>query len=61
MALFLDAGKVAARVSDLDLSGLKKVYGIGFSVHTLTATVTRIELARTPEGSSLGFSFSPSF
>jgi outer membrane protein assembly factor BamA len=61
MALFLDAGKVAARASDLDLSGLKKVYGIGFSVHTLTSTVTRIELARTPEGNSLGFSFSPSF
>jgi len=61
MALFLDAGKVAARASDLDLSGLKKVYGIGFSIHTLTSTVTRIELARTPEGNSLGFSFSPSF
>ena len=61
MALFLDAGKVAPRASDLDLSGLKKVYGIGFSIHTLTSTVTRIELARTPEGNSLGFSFSPSF
>jgi AAA family ATP:ADP antiporter len=61
MALFLDAGKVAARASDLDLSGLKKVYGVGFSLHTLTTTITRIEIARTPEGNSLGFSFSPSF
>jgi len=61
MALFLDAGKVAPRASDLDLSGLKKVYGIGFLVHTLTSTITRIEIARTPEGNSLGFSFSPSF
>jgi AAA family ATP:ADP antiporter len=61
MALFLDAGKVAARAADLNLSGLKKSYGIGLSLHTLTATVTRIELARTAEGSRLGFSFSPSF
>ena len=61
MALFLDAGKVAARASDLDLSGLKKTYGIGISLHTLTSTVTRIEVARTAEGNSLGFSFSPSF
>jgi outer membrane protein assembly factor BamA len=61
MALFLDAGKVAARASDLDLSGLTKTYGIGISLHTLTSTVTRIEVARTAEGNSLGFSFSPSF
>jgi outer membrane protein assembly factor BamA len=61
MALFLDAGKVAARAADLNLSGLKKTYGVGVSLHTLTSTVTRIEVARTPEGTSLGFSFSPSF
>ena len=61
MALFLDAGKVAGRAADLDLSRLKKTYGIGLSLHTLTSTVTRIEVARTAEGSSLGFSFSPSF
>jgi AAA family ATP:ADP antiporter len=61
MALFLDAGKVAARAADLDFSGLKKTYGIGISFHTLTSTLTRIEVARTPEGNSLGFSFSPSF
>ena len=61
MSVFLDAGKVASRAADLDLSGLKKVYGIGLSLHTLTSTVTRIEIARTPEGSSLGFSFGPSF
>jgi len=61
MALFLDAGKVESRVKALDFDHLKKTYGIGLTLHTLTSTVTRIELARTPEGTSLGFAFSPSF
>jgi hypothetical protein len=61
MAAFLDAGRVAARAGDLDTAGFRKSYGIGMSLHTLTSTVARIELARTAEGTSLLFSFSPSF
>jgi hemolysin activation/secretion protein len=61
MALFLDAGKVAPRARDLDLRGFTKTYGLGMSLHTPLSTVTRIEVARTPEGTSLVFSFSPSF
>ncbi len=61
MALFVDAGKVAPRLADLDLRGLTTAYGIGASFHTPISTVTRIELARTREGNSLMFSFSPSF
>ena len=61
MALFVDAGKVAPRARDLDLDNLKMSYGLGASFHTPSATVTRIELARSREGISLGFSFSPSF
>ena len=61
MALFLDAGTVAARVRDLGDQDVKKSYGIGMSLHTPSSTVTRIELARTSEGMSLGLSFSPSF
>ena len=61
MALFLDAGKVAPRLSELDLRGLATSYGVGISLHTPISTVTRIELARTREGNSLVFSFSPSF
>jgi AAA family ATP:ADP antiporter len=61
MALFLDAGKVAPEFSDLGLSDMKKTYGVGLSLHTFTSTVTRIELARTPDGNSIGLSFSPSF
>jgi AAA family ATP:ADP antiporter len=61
MALFLDAGKVASRVKGLDFDDLKKSYGIGLTLHTLTSTITRIELARTGEGNSLALSFGPSF
>jgi hypothetical protein len=61
MALFLDAGRVAAKAGDLTSGGFKKTYGIGVSLHTLAATVTRLEYARTPEGSSVLVSFGPSF
>ena len=61
MALFLDAGQVAPRFSDLDLRDFRKTYGLGMSFHTLASTVTRIEIARTREGTRLLFSFSPSF
>jgi AAA family ATP:ADP antiporter len=61
MALFMDAGTVAARPSDLAVRNFKRSYGAGVSFHTPTRTVTRIELARTHEGTSLLFSFSPSF
>ena len=61
MALFLDAGKVTARAKDLASAGFIKTYGVGFTLHTLTATLTRIEVARTPHGTSLMLSFGPSF
>ncbi|MEO8070374.1 MAG: BamA/TamA family outer membrane protein, partial [Acidobacteriota bacterium] len=61
MALFLDAGKVEDRLQDLDLTGLKTSYGIGASFHTPGATVMRFEVARTQEGTSLLWSFGPSF
>jgi AAA family ATP:ADP antiporter len=61
MALFVDAGKVGARVEDLGLRGLHTSYGIGFNVHTPSSTVTRIALARSREGIGLIFSFSPNF
>jgi hypothetical protein len=62
MALFVDAGKVAATRSDLDLSGLKHTVGIGVRFHTLAATVLRVEAARTRgEGVGLVFAFGPSF
>lgn len=61
MALFVDAGKVAADRRDLTLRDLRVSHGIGVRIHTPSATVTRIELARSREGLGLLFAFGPSF
>jgi outer membrane protein assembly factor BamA len=61
MALFLDAGQVAPQFKSLRLQDFRKTYGLGMSFHTPISTVTRVEVARTNEGTSLIFSFSPSF
>jgi outer membrane translocation and assembly module TamA len=62
MAFFYDAGKVAARTSDLDFDGLKDDYGFGLRFHGPFATPLRVELAHSRE-SSIRFIFSagPSF
>ena len=57
----LDAGTVAGRGGDLGRDGFTTTYGVGVALHTLTSTITRIEVARTPEGPSLVLSFGPSF
>ena len=59
LAFFYDAGKVAARTSDLDLDGLKDDFGFGIRFHGPFATPLRVELARSRE-SSLSFIFSSS-
>jgi outer membrane protein assembly factor BamA len=61
MALFIDAGKVAPRVRNLDFRNFRKTYGLGMSIHTPLSTVTRLEIAHTREGMGLVLSFSPSF
>jgi hypothetical protein len=53
MALFYDAGKVAARRADLDLSGLKSDVGLGFRLHGQAATPLRIEFTHGSEGFAL--------
>ena len=60
-AVFYDAGKVAARASDLDLNHLKSDYGFGVRFHAPLATVLRIDVARSNEGTRLVFAASPSF
>ena len=45
-AIFFDAGKVAARKSDLDLNDLHTDFGIGFRLHGPLATPLRIEFAK---------------
>ncbi len=60
-AVFFDAGKVAARKSDLDFSDLHTDFGIGFRLHGPLATPLRIELAKGSEGFNLVFGASASF
>jgi hypothetical protein len=61
MALFYDAGTVAARRGDLNLHGMKTDYGIGFRFHGPLTTPLRIELAKGNEGFVLNFSASQVF
>ena len=61
MSLFIDSGTVAPRVQDLNWRDMKQAYGVGLTLHTFTSTVTRLELARTNDGMSVGVSFSPNF
>jgi len=60
-AVFYDAGKVAARTQDLGFDGLKGDYGFGVRFHSPFATALRLDLARSPEGTSLVFAMSPVF
>ena len=61
MAVFMDAGKVTARRSDLNLDHLKTDYGIGFRMHGPAATPLRIEFAKSNEGLALVFSAKAAF
>ena len=61
MALFVDAGKVAARRGDLDLEDLRTSYGIGARFHAPAATVLRTEAAHGREGYRFHVAFGKSF
>ena len=47
-AVFLDAGNVPARLSDLDLD--KRSYGVGWRLHSRESTLARFDMARGAEG-----------
>ena len=49
MALFYDAGKVAARKSDLDFRDLEDSYGIGMRIIGLKGYAFRVDVARSRE------------
>ena len=61
MALFLDAGEVAARRADLEWRDLTTSYGIGARFHAPSATVLRTEVAHGREGYRAHFAFGKSF
>ncbi len=56
MALFTDAGKVAAKRGDLNFDHLHNDYGIGIRFHGPKFTALRVDLARCNEGWNLIFS-----
>jgi hypothetical protein len=59
MAFFYDAGKVAAKTSDLDFDHLKDNWGFGLRFHGPFSTPLRVELAHSRE-STISFIFSSS-
>jgi len=58
-AVFVDAGNVAPRARDLDLT--KTSYGAGLRVHSRTSTIGRLDVAHGREGWSLFFKMSDPF
>jgi hypothetical protein len=54
-AVFYDTGKVAARTSDLDFNGMRHDVGVGFRFHSPDATLLRIDVARSQEGTRIVF------
>jgi outer membrane protein assembly factor BamA len=60
-AVFVDAGKVTARRTDLDFNGLKTDYGFGARFHGPFSTALRLDLARSREGTRLVVATSPAF
>jgi hypothetical protein len=61
VAIFYDAGKVAARREDLNFTGLKHDWGLGVRFHGPAATPLRIEVARGSEGFNVVFSGAAAF
>jgi Omp85 superfamily domain len=61
MALFYDAGKVAAHRSDLNFEDLKSDVGIGARFHGPAGTPLRIELAHGRDGLRLVIAGGPAF
>lgn len=58
MALFLDAGRVFPKPSDLSLNNLRYSGGFGFRLKTRDAVVMRIDTGFSREGFSIWFKFS---
>jgi hypothetical protein len=61
MAIFYDAGKVASRREDLNLSGLKQDFGVGIRFHGPVSTPLRVDVARGDEGVNIVFSGAAAF
>jgi hemolysin activation/secretion protein len=61
LALFADAGTVAATARGLDLGRLEAGYGFGLRFKTTSSPILRLDLARGREGARLLVRFTGSF
>jgi outer membrane protein assembly factor BamA len=61
LALFLDAGKVAADTSDLDFSNLKTAWGVSARLHTPRDTLVHLSAGRSKDGWRFIFGVGPVF
>jgi len=61
LAVFYDAGKVAATHDGINLKDLRTDGGIGFRMHGLVSTPLRIDFARSREGFQIAFGSSAVF
>jgi hypothetical protein len=61
VAAFVDAGNVAPRAGDLDVTHLRTSYGAGVRVHTGSATVARVDVGRSREGWQIYFRMNDPF
>lgn len=61
MALFVDAGRVFPKASDLSLNNLRYTGGFGFRFKTRDAVVMRVDTGFSREGFSIWFKFNDVF
>ena len=61
MAVFLDEGKVAGRLADLNLQNLHRSVGFGARFHGSTFTALRLEVTHSVEGWHLNIAHTISF
>jgi hypothetical protein len=61
LALFVDSGKVFEDMADLDLGGLETSYGAGLRLKSPTATLVRLDVAKSPEDTRIHLRFGAAF
>ena len=61
LALFVDAGQVAAKPTDIDFADLQKSYGFGFRFNTAKNVFVRMDVGLSKEGRQVFLKFSHVF
>jgi outer membrane protein assembly factor BamA len=61
LALFIDAGQVAPRLTDIDFADLQKSYGFGFRFNTSKSVFMRVDVGLSKEGRQVFLKFNRAF